>query len=127
MSEVQVLKPQKTWSHLVARRRKPSEYEIVSAHLHYTDRDPDSPSDLAPAMFTTERYTKNTFGTALQHADWNAFRDPDEVVCRTLYYLPHASTPDRHRSCWPSGVHSRGAPRLSGGMPCRPLSFELAM
>ena len=48
-------------------------------------------------------------------------------VLAPLYYLPHASTPDRHRSCWPSGVHSRGAPRLSGGMPCRPLSFELAM
>ena len=44
MSEVQVLKPQKTWSHLAARRRKPSEYEIVSANLHYNDRDPDSPT-----------------------------------------------------------------------------------
>lgn len=83
MSEVQVLKPQKTWSHLVARRRKPSEYEIVSANLHYNDRDPDSPYELAPGMFMNEWYKKNTFGTALQHADWNAFRDPDEVVYRT--------------------------------------------
>ena len=83
MSEVQVLKPLKTWSHLATRRRKPSEYEIVSANLHYNDRDPDSPYELAPGLFMNEWYKKNTFGTALKHADWNAFRDPDEVVYRT--------------------------------------------
>jgi toluene monooxygenase system protein E len=83
MSEVQVLKPQKTWSHLAARRRKPSEYEIVSTNLHYNDKRPDSPYELSPTMFMNEWYKKNTFGTALKHADWNAFRDPDEVVYRT--------------------------------------------
>jgi toluene monooxygenase system protein E len=83
MSEIQVLKPQKTWSHLAARRRKPSEYEIVSTNLHYNDRDPNSPYELDPGMFMNEWYKKNTFGTALKHEDWNAFRDPDEVVYRT--------------------------------------------
>ena len=83
MSEVQVLKPLKTWSHLAARRRKPSEYEIVSANLHYNDKRPDSPYELSPTMFMNEFYKKNTFGTALKHPDWNAFRDPDEVVYRT--------------------------------------------
>lgn len=83
MSETQVLKPLKTWSHLAARRRKPSEYEIVSANLHYNDKRPDSPYELAPDMFMNNWYKKNTFGTALKHADWNAFRDPDEVVYRT--------------------------------------------
>ena len=83
MSEVQVLKPLKTWSHLAARRRKPSEYEIVSANLHYNDKRPDSPYELSPTMFMNEWYKKNTFGTALKHADWNAFRDPEEVVYRT--------------------------------------------
>lgn len=83
MSEIQVLKPQKTWSHLAARRRKPSEYEIVSANLHYNDRDPNSPYELDPGMFMNEWYKKNTFATALKHEDWNAFRDPDEVVYRT--------------------------------------------
>ena len=29
MSQPEVLKPLKTWSHLAGRRRKPSEYEIV--------------------------------------------------------------------------------------------------
>ena len=83
MSETQVLKPLKTWSHLAARRRKPSEYEIVSANLHYNDKRPDSPYELSPDMFMNTWYKKNTFGTALKHADWNAFRDPDEVVYRT--------------------------------------------
>ena len=83
MSEIQVLKPLKTWSHLATRRRKPSEYEIVSANLHYNDKRPDSPYELSPDMFMNTWYKKHTFGTALKHADWNAFRDPDEVVYRT--------------------------------------------
>lgn len=83
MSNVEVLKPLKTWSHLAARRRKPSEYEIVSANLHYNDKRPDSPYELSPDMFMNQWYKKNTFGTALKHGDWNAFRDPDEVVYRT--------------------------------------------
>lgn len=84
MSEApQVLKPLKTWSHLATRRRKPSEYEIVSANLHYNDKRPDSPYELAPEMFMNQWYKKNTFGTQLQHTDWNAFRDPDEVIYRT--------------------------------------------
>ena len=83
MSETQMLKPLKTWSHLAARRRKPSEYEIVSANLHYNDKRPDSPYELDPNMFMNQWYKKNTFGTPLKHADWNAFRDPEEVVYRT--------------------------------------------
>jgi toluene monooxygenase system protein E len=83
MSEVQVLKPLKTWSHLAARRRKPSEYEIVSANLHYNNRDANAPYELDPNMFMNVWYKKNTFGTALKHPDWNAFRDPDEVIYRT--------------------------------------------
>ncbi|MBR0565590.1 aromatic/alkene monooxygenase hydroxylase subunit beta [Azoarcus sp. L1K30] len=83
MSEVQILKPLKTWSHLAARRRKPSEYEIVSANLHYNDRDANAPYELDPDMFMNAWYKKNTFGTALKHPDWNVFRDPEEVVYRT--------------------------------------------
>ena len=83
MSEPQVLQPLKTWSHLAARRRKPSEYEIVSVNLHYNDRDANSPYELSPDMFMNEWYKKNTFGTELKHGDWNSFRDPDEVIYRT--------------------------------------------
>lgn len=83
MSEPQQLKPLKTWSHLAARRRKPSEYEIVSANLHYNDRDANAPYELDPGMFMNAWYKKNTFATPLRHDDWNAFRDPDEVIYRT--------------------------------------------
>ena len=83
MTDVQVLKPQKTWSHLAGRRRKPSEYEIVSTNLHYNDRDANAPYELDPDMFMNQWYKKNTFGTALKHADWNAFRDPEELIYRT--------------------------------------------
>ena len=83
MTEAQVLQPLKTWSHLAKRRRKPSEYEIVSANLHYNNRDPEAPYETSPDVFMNRWYKQNTFGTALRHADWNAFRDPDEVIYRT--------------------------------------------
>ena len=83
MSEVQVLKPLKTWSHLAARRRKPSEYEIVSANLHYNDKNAMSPWELDPDLAMNRWYKTNTFGSALKHDDWNAFRDPEEVVYRS--------------------------------------------
>ena len=79
----QVLKPLKTWSHLAGRRRKPSEYEIVSVNLHYNNRDANAPWELDPELAMNQWYKKNTFGSTLQHDDWNAFRDPEEVVYRS--------------------------------------------
>jgi toluene monooxygenase system protein E len=83
MSDVQVLKPLKTWSHLASRRRKPSEYEIVSANLHYSTRDPNAPWELDPDVFMNTWYKQHRNGSSLQHDDWNAFRDPEEIVYRT--------------------------------------------
>ena len=83
MTEPQILQPLKTWSHLAKRRRKPSEYEIVSANLHYNNRDPEAPYETSPDVFMNTWYKQNTFGTRLKHDDWNAFRDPDEVIYRT--------------------------------------------
>ncbi|KAH0432426.1 aromatic/alkene monooxygenase hydroxylase subunit beta [Paraburkholderia fungorum] len=83
MSEVQVLKPLKTWSHLAERRRKPSEYEIVSTNLHFTDRDTNAPYELDPDMWMNRWYKQNTLNSPLKHDDWNAFRDPDQVIYRT--------------------------------------------
>jgi len=83
MSEVETLKPLKTWSHLATRRRKPSEYEIVSTNLHYNNLDANAPYELDPEMFMNKWYKKNTFGSLLKHADWNSYRDPDEVIYRT--------------------------------------------
>ncbi len=81
MSEVTTLRPIKTWSHLAAQRRKPSEYEIVSANLLWHTRDAEHPWDVDGAM--TDWFRKNLFGCPLKHPDWNKFRDPDEIVYRT--------------------------------------------
>lgn len=81
MSEVTTLRPIKTWSHLAAQRRKPSEYEIVSTNLLWHTRDAEHPWDVDGVM--ADWYRKNLFGCALKHPDWNKFRDPDETVYRT--------------------------------------------
>lgn len=87
MSEVEVLKPLKTWSHLAAKRRKPSEYEIVSTNLLYSTRDSNAPFELDPDMFMARWYKQYRNNSPLQHDDWNAFRDPDEQIYRTYNML----------------------------------------
>jgi toluene monooxygenase system protein E len=83
MSQPTVLQPLKTWSHLAARRRKPSEYEIVSANLHYTTDRPDAPFELDPNMPLAQWFKTHRNASPLKHPDWNAFRDPDEMIYRT--------------------------------------------
>lgn len=83
MTQPEILKPLKTWSHLAARRRKPSEYEIVSTNLHYTTDNPDAPFELDPNFEMAQWFKRYRNASPLKHADWNAFRDPDEIVYRT--------------------------------------------
>lgn len=83
MSQPEVLKPLKTWSHLASRRRKPSEYEIVSTNLHFSTDNPDAPFELDPNMAMAQWFKQYRNASPLQHPDWNAFRDPDEIVYRT--------------------------------------------
>lgn len=87
MDNTEVLKPLKTWSHLAGRRRKPSEYEIVSVGLHYSDRDENAPFELDPNMFMARWYKQYRNASPLKHEDWNAFRDPDELIYRTYNLL----------------------------------------
>ncbi|MGQ0621661.1 MAG: aromatic/alkene monooxygenase hydroxylase subunit beta [Panacagrimonas sp.] len=87
MSDTDVLKPLKTWSHLAARRRKPSEYEVVSVNLHYNTRPGADPYELDPNMHMNRWYKKYRDGSPLQHDNWNAYRDPDELIYRTYTML----------------------------------------
>ena len=80
------LRPLKTWSHLARERRRPSEYEIVSTNLHWHTRS-DQPWDVAPNGFMTEWYVKYRNQSAIQRPDWDAFRDPDQVVYRSYNIL----------------------------------------
>jgi toluene monooxygenase system protein E len=87
MSEPQPLKPLKTWSHLAGRRRRPSEYEIVSTNLHYTTDNPDAPFELDPNFPIARWFKQYRNACPVRHADWNGFRDPDELVYRTYNML----------------------------------------
>ncbi|AEI82633.1 toluene-4-monooxygenase system protein E (plasmid) [Cupriavidus necator N-1] len=87
MSQPEFLKPLKTWSHLAARRRKPSEYEIVTTNLHYTTNNPEAPFELDPNFGMAQWFKRYRNSSALSHPDWNAFRDPDEMVYRTYNLL----------------------------------------
>lgn len=82
-----LLKPLKTWSHLAGRRRKPSEYEIVSTNLHFSTNNPDAPFELDPNFPMARWYKEHRNASPLKHPDWNAFRDPDEIVYRTYNML----------------------------------------
>lgn len=87
MTDTGVLQPLKTWSHLASRRRKPSEYEIVSTNLLYNTRPDAPPYEVDPDVFMNRWYIQHRDGSGLQHPDWNAFRDPDELVYRTYTML----------------------------------------
>ncbi|MFM2055728.1 MAG: Toluene-4-monooxygenase system protein [Pseudomonadota bacterium] len=82
-AQPEVRKPLKTWSHLAGRRRKPSEYEIVSTNLHFSTDNPDAPFELDPNFAMAQWFKQHRNASPLKHPDWNAFRDPDEMVYRT--------------------------------------------
>ena len=82
MTDTPDLKPLKTWSHLAGQRRRPSEYEIVSTNLLWSTDD-EMPWSLAPDVDMNQWYLKYRDACPLKHDDWNAFRDPDELVYRT--------------------------------------------
>ncbi|MDE0389337.1 MAG: toluene hydroxylase, partial [Rhodospirillales bacterium] len=75
-------KPLKTWSHLAGKRRRPSEYEIVSTNLLWSTDD-EMPWALSPDIDMNKWYLRYRNNSPLKHADWDAFRDPDEVVYRS--------------------------------------------
>jgi toluene monooxygenase system protein E len=65
----------KTYSHLAARRRQPTEYEIVTSRLHYyVDKGFEVN---VPVAAWYERYQR---GSRLQVADWEQFADPRETT-----------------------------------------------
>lgn len=81
------LKPLKTWSHLADRRKRPSEYDIVSTRLHYRRRDPNAPWELDPNLPMNDWYRKYCNESPLKHPDWDLFQDPDQLVYRTYNIL----------------------------------------
>ena len=82
MSADDISKPLKTWSHLAPNRRRPTEYEIVSTNMLWSTRDQGAPWAMGPEIPMSEWYIKYRNQSPLKHADWDAFRDPDQLVYR---------------------------------------------
>lgn len=78
------LRKMKTWSKLAAKKRRPSEYEIVTTNLQTRHRHPEQAYELSPAsdFVFNKWYKDHVFESPLQHDDWEEFRDPDELIYR---------------------------------------------
>jgi toluene monooxygenase system protein E len=76
-------KPLRTFSHLAKLKRRPSEYEIVSTNLLWSKSDPKAPWAMSPSVPLSQWYIKYRNESPLRHDDWDAFRDPDQLVYRT--------------------------------------------
>jgi toluene monooxygenase system protein E len=83
MSVDDLSKPLKTWSHLVRNRRRPTEYEIVSTNMLWSTGDQRAPWAMGPGIPMSQWYVQYRNGSPLRHPDWDAFRDPDQLVYRT--------------------------------------------
>jgi toluene monooxygenase system protein E len=70
----------KTWSTFGELGRKPSEYEVVTHKLNHTMREP--PLELPPNAHGNLWLKKHRDGTPLKVADWDLFRDPDQLTYR---------------------------------------------
>ena len=73
----------RTWNHLAKEKRRPSEYAIVSTNLHFSTNVPECPWELDPDIPINQWFRKYREGSPLVHKNWDAFRDPDEIVYRT--------------------------------------------
>jgi hypothetical protein len=70
----------KTWSAFGELGRKPSEYEVVTHKLNHTMREP--PLELPPDAHGNVWLKKHRDGIVLKAADWDLFRDPDQLTYR---------------------------------------------
>jgi len=80
----------KTWSLLSGNKKRPSEYEIVTYKLHSRNRNPDQAYELSPTSMMNRWYQKNVRDSLLQHPDWDAFRDPDQLTYRAYTAMQDA-------------------------------------
>ena len=78
------IKGMKTWSGLAKNRRRPSEYEVVTTNLQTRTRHADQAYELSPAPLLPMNafYQRHVSESPLQHPDWEAFRNPDEMIDR---------------------------------------------
>jgi len=72
----------RTWSRYTDRK-VPTEYEFVSHDLHWHYKPGQTPWEMAPDFVWNRWYIANRDESPFACADWNRFRDPDQLVYRT--------------------------------------------
>jgi toluene monooxygenase system protein E len=72
--------PAKTWSLLGEVRRKPSEYDVVTARLHFHYGRQPAPFELDPTTPINAWYLRYREGSPLRTDDWEGFRDPHKLT-----------------------------------------------
>lgn len=80
MAMIRRREPAKTWSLLGEVRKKPSQYEVVTAKLHYHYRRQPAPFELDPNAPINAWYLRYREGSPLQTASWEGFRDPHQLT-----------------------------------------------
>jgi len=71
----------KTWSRFGNLGRKPNEYEIVTHDLNHTITGP-TPLEMGPDVQGNVWLKRHRDSIPLTVADWNGFRDPDQMTYR---------------------------------------------
>ena len=82
MAIVRQREPAKTWSLLGDVRKKLTEYEVVTAKLHFHYGRQPSPFELDPNTPINAWYLEYREGSPLQTDDWEGFRDPHLLTYR---------------------------------------------
>ena len=80
MATVRRREPAKTWSLLGEARKKPSEYEVVTAKLHFHYGRQPAPFELDPNTPINAWYRTYREGSRLHADDWEGFRDPHQLT-----------------------------------------------
>lgn len=79
----------KTWSLLGDVKRKPSDYEVVTAKFHSHFRREPAPFEIDPNVPINLWYLKHREGSTFQVADWEGFRDPAKLYYKEYVSLQH--------------------------------------
>lgn len=79
----------KTWSLLGDVKRKPSDYEVVTAKFHSHFRREPAPFEIDPNAPINLWYLKHREGSTFQVADWEGFRDPAKLYYKDYVTLQH--------------------------------------
>lgn len=79
----------KTWSLLGDVKRKPSDYEAVTAKFHTHFRREPAPFEIDPNAPINLWYLKHREGSTFQVPDWEGFRDPAKLYYKDYVSLQH--------------------------------------